>query len=166
MDALLQQFLERDSAGPLVQFIKYALAGGIATAVDIGVFYLVAWKLIPALREDDPVVSRLKLTVHPVTEAQRSARFVYITLIAFMFSNLTAYLINIMWVFTPDPDKAMWLEILQFYAVSGISIFIGGGLGWMLIKWFHLSTTASYASKMIASLMINFVCRKFFIFQG
>jgi len=36
----------------------------------------------------------------------------------------------------------------------------------VMIKWFHLSTTASYVSKMIASLLINFVCRKFIIFKG
>jgi putative flippase GtrA len=165
VDSFIHQFLDRDSAGPLVQFIKYALAGGIATAVDITVFYLVAWKFIPALREDDPVVQKLKLTVHPVTEAQRSVRFIYVTLIAFMFSNLTAYLINIFWVFQPG-RHVWWVELLMFYAVSGVSIFIGGGLGWVLIKWFHLSTTASYACKMIASLLINFVCRKFIIFKG
>ncbi len=44
-----QQFLQRD-AGPVVQFIKYAIAGGSATGVDVLVFYLAAWKLIPALR--------------------------------------------------------------------------------------------------------------------
>lgn len=164
MDDLLQQFLQRD-AGPVVQFIKYAIAGGIATGVDIMVFYLVAWKLIPALREDDPIVKRLKLSVRPVTEAQRSRRFIYVTLIAFMFSNLTAYLINIFWVFEPG-RHAWYVELLLFYAVSGISIFLGTAIGWVMIKWFHLSTTASYVSKMIASLLINFVCRKFFVFKG
>ncbi len=49
MDDILQQFLQRD-ADPVVQFIKYAIAGGSATGVDVLVFYLVAWKLIPALR--------------------------------------------------------------------------------------------------------------------
>ncbi len=164
MDEVLQQFLQRD-AGPVVQFIKYAIAGGVATAVDIFVFYLVAWKFLPALRGDDPLVVRLKLKVHPVTEEQRSRRFVYVTLIAFMFSNLTAYLINIFWVFEPG-RHAWYVELALFYAVSGISIFLGTGIGWILIKWFHVSTTASYISKMIASLLINFVCRKYFVFKG
>jgi putative flippase GtrA len=164
MDDIIQQFLQRD-AGPVVQFIKYAIAGGIATGVDVMVFYLVAWKLIPALREDDPIVKRLKMAVHAVTEEQRSRRFIYVTLIAFVFSNLTAYLINIFWVFEPG-RHAWFIELALFYAVSGISIFIGTAIGWVMIKWFHLSTTASYASKMIASLLINFVCRKFFVFAG
>lgn len=164
MEDLLQQFLQRD-AGPIVQFIKYAIAGGVATAVDIMVFYFVAWKIIPALREDDPLVTRLKLKVHAVTEEQRSRRFIYVTLVAFMFSNLTAYLINVLWVFEPG-RHAWYIELLLFYAVSGASIFIGTAIGWVMIKWFHLSTTASYISKMIASLLINFVCRKFIVFKG
>jgi len=165
MEDIIQQFFQRD-AGPLVQFIKYGIAGGIATSVDIVVFYLFAWKIIPALRPDDPVVKRLKLTVKPITEKQRSFRFILITAIAFIFSNFTAYIINILWVFTPDPDKSKWLELAQFYAVSGASVFLGTAIGWVMIKWFHMSTTASYVCKMIAALMINFVGRKFFIFKG
>jgi len=164
VDSLIQQFLQRD-AGPVVQFIKYAIAGGAATAVDIFVFYLVAWKIIPALREDDPVVRRLKLRVKPVTESQRSSRFVIITMISFLFSNFTAYIINILWVFEPG-RHVWWVELLLFYAASGISVVLGTSVGWVMIKWFHLSTTASYVSKMIASLLINFVCRKFIIFKG
>ncbi|HMO98624.1 MAG TPA: GtrA family protein [Kiritimatiellia bacterium] len=164
VEDLLQQFLQRES-GPLVQFIKYAIGGGIATSVDILGFYLVAWKLLPALRDDDPVVVRLGLTVKAVTEAERSSRFIAITLIAFIFSNLTAYLINIYWVFEPGRHAWYW-EVLLFYAVSGISIFIGTAIGWVMIKWFHVSTSFSYLSKIMAALLINFVCRKFFIFQG
>lgn len=165
MESIIEQFLSRD-AGPVVQFIKYGLAGGVATAVDIFMFYLLAWKFIPALRDDDPVVKRLKLKVKPVTEEQRSFRFIVVTALAFIVSNFAAYVLNVLWVFTPDPEKAKWLELAQFYAVSGISIFLGTAVGWVMIKWFHLSTTASYVCKMIAALLINFVCRKFFIFKA
>ena len=164
MDDFLQQFLQRD-ASPLVQFIKYGIGGGVATAVDMLVFFLVAWRLLPALREDDPVVTRLRLKVRPVEEAARSRRFVIITGIAFLFSNLTAYWINILWVFEPG-RHAWFIELGLFYAVSGISIVIGTFLGWSLIRFLHLSTTASYAGKLIAALMINYVCRKYLIFKG
>lgn len=164
MQEIIQQFFQRD-AGPVIQFIKYAIGGGIATMVDILIFYTVAWKLIPALREDDPIVKRLKIKVQPITEEQRSFRFIVVTGIAFFFSNLTAYFLSIYWVFQPG-KHAWYIELLLFYAVSGISIFLGTFIGWALIKWFHLSTTASYVSKMMASLLINFVCRKFIIFKG
>jgi putative flippase GtrA len=164
MHDLLQQFLQRE-ASPLVQFIKYALGGGVATSVDMLVFFLVAWRLLPALRADDPLVTRLHLRVRPVDEATRSRRFIYITGIAFIFSNLTAYLINIFWVFQPG-RHAWYIEVALFYAVSGISIVIGTTLGWSLIRFLHFSTTASYAGKLVAALMINYVCRKYFVFNG
>lgn len=164
MDSFLQQFLQRD-AGPLVQFLKYAIGGGVATAVDMAIFFFLAWKVFPALRENDPVVTRLRLKVQHVEEDARSRRFVINTAIAFIFSNLTAYLINIYWVFQPG-RHAWYVELALFYAVSGISIVLGTFLGWTMIRYLHLSTSFSYVGKMLASLLINFVCRKFFVFKG
>ncbi|HMP77434.1 MAG TPA: GtrA family protein [Kiritimatiellia bacterium] len=164
MQEILQQFLQRD-ATPLVQFFKYAIAGGFATGVDMLVFFFFAWRVLPALRENDPLATRLHLKVRHVEEDDRSRRFILCTLIAFMFSNLTAYLINIHWVFQPG-RHAWYVELALFYAVSGISIFIGTTLGWAMIRYMHLSTSFSYIGKMFASLMINFVCRKYFVFNG
>lgn len=164
MQEFVQQFLQRD-AGPLVQFVKYAVGGGIATGVDMLVFFFLAWRVFPALRENDPVVTRLGLSVRHVEEEQRSRRFILCTGVAFLFSNLTAYLINIYWVFEPG-RYAWYLELLFFYAVSGISIFLGTALGWALIRYLHLSTSFSYIGKMLASLMINYVCRKYLVFKG
>lgn len=164
MHDILQQFLQRE-ASPLVQFIKYAIGGGVATSVDMLVFFLVAWRLLPALREDDPLVTRLHLSVRPVDEVTRSRRFIIITGIAFIFSNLTAYLINILWVFQPG-RHAWYIEVALFYAVSGISVLIGTFLGWSLIRFMHFSTTASYIGKLMAALLINYVCRKYFVFNG
>ncbi|HMP73867.1 MAG TPA: GtrA family protein [Kiritimatiellia bacterium] len=163
-EEILQQFLQRE-ASPLIQFIKYGIAGGVATLTDILVFYLIAWKVLPALRPDDPIVTRLGFTVTPITELQRSQRFIVITVCAFMVSNLVAYVSNILWVFEPG-RHAWYIEVGLFYAVSGVSIFLGTSIGWSLIRFFHLSTTTSYVSKMIASLLINFVGRKFFVFLG
>lgn len=164
MQDLLQQFLQRD-AGPVVQFLKYAIAGGIATGVDMFFFFLLAWRVIPALRENDPIVRKLGLTVRHVEEEDRSRRFILCTALAFMMSNLTAYLINIFWVF--EPGRYPWfIELALFYAVSGLSIVIGTAIGWAMIRYLHLSTSFSYAGKLLASLMINFVCRKYFVFKG
>jgi len=164
MSGFLQQFLQQD-ASPIVQFIKYAIGGAVATGVDMLVFFFVAWKLLPALREDDPLARRLRIRVSPVDDMTRSRRFIWITAIAFLFSNLTAYLINIVWVFKAG-RYAWYVELGLFYAVSGISIVIGTFLGWSMIRFLRLSTTFSYVGKLIAALMINYVCRKYFIFNG
>lgn len=164
MQQILQQFLQRD-ASPLVQFLKYAIGGGVATGVDMLVFFFLAWRVFPALRENDPVATRLHLSVTPVEEEDRSRRFVMCTALAFVFSNLTAYLINIVWVF--EPGRYSWpVELALFYAVSGFSICVGTLLGWAMIRFLHLSTSFSYVGKLMAALMINYVCRKYFVFKG
>ncbi len=151
--------------GPLVQFIKYAIAGVAATAVDVFVFYAFSWKLVPALNDKDPVVKLFRLPITHIEEAVRSRRFILNSAIAFVFSNLTAYLINIFWVFEAG-RYAWYVELGLFYAVSGVSIFIGTFLGWLLIRTLRLSTTYSYITKGISALLINYVCRKFIIFKG
>lgn len=158
------QFTDRD-VGPFVQFIRYALCGGVASAVDIAVFFLLSWRILPALRANDPVARLLRLGVRAVTEEQRSRRFVINTAIAFFFSNLTAYVLNILWVFEPGRFP-WWVEMLMFYAVSGLSMALGTALGWAMIRYLHLSTTASYIGKFIAALLVNFAGRKFVIFKG
>ncbi|MCZ7591273.1 MAG: GtrA family protein [Kiritimatiellae bacterium] len=164
MQEFLQQFLQRD-AGPFVQFLKYAIAGGVATAVDMVIFFFLAWRIFPALRENDPLVTRLHLSVEHVEEAERSRRFVICTALAFIFSNLTAYLINIFWVF--EPGRYHWaVEMALFYAVSGASVCVGTFLGWAMIRFLHFSTTFSYIGKLIAALLINYVCRKYLVFKG
>ncbi len=164
MEDFIQQFLQRD-ASPAVQFIKYALSGGLATLVDALVFYTCACTLFPALRHNDPIRRILPLPVHVMEERRRSRNFVFSTLIAFLFSNYSAYLINIHWVFAPG-RHAPAVEMLLFYAVSGVSVLAGTALGWLMIRTLHLSTTFSYAGKVVAALMINYVCRKYIIFSG
>jgi len=137
----------------------------VATAVDVMAFYAAAVMILPALTPEDPVARLLGLHVLPIAEGLRSSRYIWDKAIAFFFSNLTAYIVNILWVFTPGRhSKAM--EIALFYAVSAVSFAVGTGLGWMLIKWAGLSTTYAYAANAAASIAINYVCRKFIVFKG
>lgn len=164
VESLFEQLMQRE-ANWYVQFLKYAICGGLATVTDVFVFYVLSWRLIPALKPDDIAVRFLRLKVKFATEQQRARNFVINTAIAFLFSNLVAYLSNMLWVFEPG-RHAWYIEIGLFYAVSLISISLGTFLGWAMIKFLRLSTTTSYIGKMIASLLINFVCRKFVIFKG
>lgn len=162
--ALFRQFTQRE-AHPLVQFVKYGIAGGIATLVDMAIFYFLSWQVLQALNADDIVVRLLHLDVPAIDNALRSRNFVINSGIAFIFSNLTAYFINFHWVFHPG-RHSRHVEVALFYAVSLVSVFIGVGLGWGMIHFFQLSTTSSFLGKMFASLMINYVCRKYIIFKG
>ena len=162
--SIIHQFLGHD-AGNLFQFIKYAISGCIATATHILVFHLVAWKMFFALQADDWFVRLLNLPIQELDDATRSRNSMKGNGVAFLISNLVAYLINIYWVFVPG--RYHWIiEISLFYLVSGVAIAIGTALMGFLIRRFGMLTTYAFGSNVFAALMINYAMRKFFIFNG
>ena len=161
---IIHQFLGHD-AGNLFQFIKYAISGCIATATHILVFHLVAWKMFFALQADDWFVRLLNLPIQELDDATRSRNSMKGNGVAFLISNLVAYLINIYWVFVLG--RYHWIiEISLFYLVSGVAIAIGTALMGFLIRRFGMLTTYAFGSNVFAALMINYAMRKFFIFNG
>lgn len=149
----------------MLQFVKYAISGCIAVATHITVFHLVAWKIFLALQKDDWFVGLLKLRVPEMDNATRSRNSMKANAMAFVISNLVAYLINIYWVFVPG--RYPWLlEVGLFYLVSGVSLTIGTALMGFLIRRFGTLTTYAFVSNCFTALMINYAMRKFFIFNG
>lgn len=161
---IIDQFIGHE-AGNLVQFIKYGISGGIATATHILLFHLVAWKIFFALQRDDWFVKLLNLPVQNLDDTTRSRNSMKGNWVAFLGSNFVAYLINIYWVFVPG--RYHWvIEIAFFYLVSGVSIVIGTALMGFLIRRFGMLTTYAFGSNIFAAVMINYAMRKFFIFSG
>lgn len=149
----------------ITQFIKYGLAGGLATVVHITVFHLVAWKIFPSLQEKDHAVRFFKISIQKVNDAKRARNSVASNFIAFLVSNMVAYITNILWVFEGGKYHFI-IEILMFYAVSGISVFLGTMLMGFLINRFGILTTYAFGSNIFTAVMINYAVRKFFIFHG
>ncbi len=149
----------------LIQFIKYALAGGLATATHIVVFHLAAWLLFPALQQKDHLVRLFDLKLRPVNEEHRARNSMICNTLAFLVSNMVAYITNVIWVFEAGRHPFL-IEISLFYAVSGISILIGTVLMGILIKRFGMLTTYAFAANIVSAVMINYAVRKFVIFQG
>jgi putative flippase GtrA len=162
--SIIKQFTGKDH-GPLVQFIKYGIAGGIATAVHITCFSLMAWLVLPALSSREIVVKLFDLPVPEISDAVRAQRAAIDNLVAFLISNMSAYLINIFWVF--HRGRHHWVvEILMFYAVSGVSMIIGTGIQTWLIASFSFTTEIAFVANIMVALLINFAMRKFVIFKG
>jgi len=164
MKDLIKQFTQRE-ASPFIQFIKYGISGVAATVVDVTVFYILCIFVLPAIGPHDVITKILPIDVPEISETVRSTRFAINSAGSFIFANFTAYLLNIFWVFERGRHK-WYVELGLFYAVSGIAIVIGTFLGWVLIRFFGMSTTFSYVTKGVSALLINYVCRKFFIFKG
>jgi putative flippase GtrA len=149
----------------LIQFIKYALAGGVATLTHICIFHIVGWKLFPCLQEKDPAVRLFRLKIQQKDDYHRARNSMIANTIAFLVSNMVAYILNILWVFERGRHHIV-VEIFFFYLVSGISVAIGTVLMGFLIKRFGMLTTYAFFSNIISAVMINYAVRKFFIFQG
>jgi len=160
---LWQQFRGREH-GPLVQFIKYGIGGAVATAVHVLLFYTLSALFLPALNPGDALAQALHLPVVAVSDAIRARNSAVNNVVAFLFSNLTAYLINVAWVFESG-RHARWLEVGFFYGVSGLSVLVGSALMALLIHQFGLTTSVAFFANVLASLAINFVLRKYLIFK-
>jgi len=161
---IIDQFLGNEASN-LFQFIKYGISGCIATLTHILVFHLVAWKMFFALQADDWFVRLLNLPIQELDDVTRSRNSMKANVIAFIISGFVAYLLNIYWVFVPG--RYPWImEIGLFYLVSGVAIVIGTGVMGLLIRRFGMLTTYAFGANVFASLMINYVMRKFFIFKS
>ena len=114
----------------------------------------------PALIAHPPVEA---LDIEPLDDATRSRNSMWGNGMAFVISNLVAYVINIYWVFVPG--RYPWIvEIALFYLVSGVSIAIGTALMGFLIRRFGILTTYAFGSNIFTAVMINYALRKYVIF--
>jgi putative flippase GtrA len=141
------------------------MCGGIALGTDMVVFFLVAWLFFPALTENDLLVRVFNIQVESIPENVRTINFCIGNVIAFMVSNLTAYVLNVLFVFKSG-KHSRWKELGLFYLVSGVSVGIGVAIGAVLIQVFGLSTSSSYIAKAVSTTLINYAARKFIIFHG
>ena len=164
LKARWNHYLSHD-APPFVQFVKYGLAGGLATAVHILTFFLVGFLLLPCVPADDIVVRILGLAAPAVEEALRARNAVWSNVAAFLVSNAVCYVVNRLFVFRPGRHHVA-LEFLLFFAVSAVSVGIGTVLIWILVDRFGVQTTYAFGANILSSLAINYVMRKFFVFKG
>ena len=157
-------YLSHD-APPFVQFIKYGLAGGAATAVHILALFLAGFFLFPCVSAEDPLVKLFGLVAPAVDEALRARYAVFSNVAAFLLSNTFCYVANRLFVFRPGRHHVV-IEFLLFMAVSAVSMTIGTTLMGVLIKQFGIQTTYAFGANILSSLAINYVMRKFFVFKG
>jgi len=161
---VLKQFLQRE-ADPDIQFLKYAIAGAMATVIHIGLFHLLAWKLFPALQAEDPFTKLLGLTVEPLEDAVRARNSMYSNLTAFVFTNFFCWVLNRLWVFSPGRHHIL-IELGLFYLASASAIGLGTIVMVWLIQHYGMVTTLAFGANLVTSVLINYAMRKFVIFKG
>ena len=133
-------------------------------AVDAVTFFLAAWLLFPALSPDEFLVRLFHLDVVEVPDYLRTLNFCLSSGVAFLISNAVAYGLNVLFVFERG-RHSRGKELGLFYLVSAVSVGIGVLLGAILIRGFGLSAGVSYIAKAVSTTLINFVARKYLIFN-
>lgn len=161
--------IPKSGRGKLIQFVKYAVVGGIATAVNVVTFFALAFTVFPALAANDQMVILLsrfvELHVAEITDSVRSVNAIYCNIGAFLTSNIVCYALNRKLVFAPG-RHCMAVEALLFLMVSGVSFFVGTAGQTALIAFLGVSTTIALAANIVSALAINYAMRKYVIFKG
>ena len=159
-NGLRQTMLSRDVPG-LIQFFKYGICGCLALLVHSLIVYGLGLTVNPAIGESIP-------------REVKEANSMWNNSIAFFPSNTVAYFLNACFVFTPGRHGKR-KEISLFFLISAISFAAGHLTIWTIFR----STDGNFqpgdqqaniehivnAGFVISSVLVNFICRKFIVFQ-
>ena len=160
----------------IVQFAKYAIAGGVATVASQGIWLILCFTAFPAFSAEEigqyrDLLARvgielpiLEMESMELTDDERAGNSTYANIWGWVFGNLVAYAVNAMWVFEGGRHNR-WLEFTYFTLISGFSTLVGLAAGPFLIKLFGISTGASQLSLLVTAVLVNYICRKLFIFK-
>ena len=107
----------------------------------------------------------MKINGVEITNDLRSKNLLINNCIAFFITNILAYVTNIILVFKPGRHHPI-VEFLLFTVVSGVSFGISQVAGPWLVKEFGVPTNVAILTNMVASMLLNFAGRKFFVFKG
>jgi hypothetical protein len=58
------------------------------------------------------------------------------------------------------------LEFVYFTLISGIAFVLSQVAGPKLVTWFGIPTNVAILTNVLTSMLLNFVCRKFFVFKS
>jgi putative flippase GtrA len=137
---------------PAIQFLKYALCGVAALVLHTTIFFTLSATINPALSGNMP------------DDSTRANHALANNAAAFFFSNALVYWLNTRWVFTSGRHHPI-REFLLFTLVNAPGAIGGSIIQDWLIRSAGWPTWAAFAGFVLPNVLINFACRKFFIFQ-
>lgn len=144
--------LKDRNAHPALQFIKYGVCGLGAFIAHQVVWFACAKWVFPAALD------------HDISDEVRAWSSTLSNVVAFCFSNVFAYITNVLWVFTSGRHSRL-REFLYFTMISSVSFAGGLAAGPVLIAQFGINSFIAQFTMAFTSALINFVCRKFFVFK-
>jgi len=133
------------------QIFKYGIFGVLGAVLFLCVYALID-VLFPKYMADDLPKEILK------------QHLLHVLIIAFLISNLMAYITNRMFVFTPS-DRGKLSELVIFLLVTGLSFFAGNAAkNWFIDLGMHKDIAALAFA--FSTATVNFITRKYFVFSN
>ena len=141
----------------LIQFGVYGFCGLLSTVVFVGQVILLSKYVIPAF--DGMIVDGA-----PITQDLRAKNLLINNTIAFFVTNLFTYVVNVLLVFKRGRHHP-FAEFFYFTMVNLVSFGISQVAGpWLIHQW-NIPTWAAILTNAVASALINYAARKFFVFK-
>jgi putative flippase GtrA len=148
---ILRMINSRDTH-PFIQFVKYGLCGVGAVACHIVLFTLLLKYVYPQLNDTS------------MDSWQRAIASFEPTAIVFFIVNVLVYWVNTRWVFQQGRHSPM-KEFLLFTLVN-MPGALAGSLGQAaLIRFLNWHPLLAMIGFVVPNALVNFICRKFFIFK-
>lgn len=145
-------------AHPSIQFLKYVVCGGMATLTTILVVAILSRYVFPAAKG-------MIVDGQVLDEELRKHNLLVNNAIAFPFSGIVGYILNVMFVFKAG-RHSRGLEMFLFFFVAAVGFFPGLFVVDYLVGRFHVASTVAMVGFIITSFMVNYVFRKFVIFKA
>jgi putative flippase GtrA len=150
--------IKSHDAHPTIQFLKYVVCGGMATLTLSVIVFALSQTIYPA-------VKGMMVNGQVLDEAVRKHNLLLNNSIAFPFSAIVGYVLNVKFVFKPG-KLSKGMEIFLFCLVAALGFFPGLWVVDYLVGRFHVASSLATLAFITTSFMVNFVSRKFIIFKA
>ncbi|MBE5816567.1 MAG: GtrA family protein [Clostridiales bacterium] len=131
--------LKRFFSPEIVRLIRFTLIGGVNTAVDYGVFFL-----LHTLLHVGSLISQV---------------------ISFSSGVVCSYFLNRRFTFKAK-NKMSTAEVIKFIILNLIAMGSSVLVVWVFETYFHISPYIAKLASMLVSFTINYVGNRFFIFKA
>lgn len=120
-----------------ISFLRFSMVGMLNTAVDLGVFFLLSFCLVP------------------VVPAQ---------VVSYVVGMLNSYIWNRNWTFAPVKKRSVG-ELVRFISLNIITLMISVGLLHVAFYYFGTSLFFSKLIVTVCSVMVNYVGSALWVFE-
>ena len=141
-----------------VQLMVYGMCGVLATVISVGQVVILSKTIIPAYEG-------MLVNGEPITDAIRAKHLLINNTIAFFTTNVAVYFLNVLLVFKRGRHHP-WIEFFWFTVINLVSFVLSQIAGPWLVHEFGIATNIAIFTNAAFAAVINFIARKFFVFQG